>query len=207
MRECVLCAWGGSHHPACWLCPECEVRRVYGWQAQVDVGAEGVAAVASFLRQRGYVVEDVSEDRDYQTQDIDLRIRGKRQQRWRTVEVKTDTYTSGNLFLELTSSSGKPGCVFKSRAQWWCYWLSQLGVLLVIDLPALQYWLLENGHAYERKTVMSRRGKSVWSIEGIAVPWMELCHAKVAYKQTLLAEVAEETEWKTSSVPALLQAS
>lgn len=180
------------------------MKRVYGWTQQVEIGARGVSAVTSHLRSKGYTVEDVSEDRDYQTQDIDLRIRGKRQQRWRTVEVKTDTYTNGNLFLELISSSGKPGCVFKSRAQYWMYWLSGLGVLLCIDLPALQMWLMEHGSEYERRVVVSRRGKSTWSIEGIALPWYELVAAGVAYKQTL---IAEET-WKTSSAAAgLLQAS
>lgn len=181
------------------------MKRVYGWQQQVDVGAQGVAAVSDFLRSHGYVVEDVSADRDWQTMDVDLRVRGKRQQRWRTVEVKHDTYTSGNLFLELSSSSGKPGCVYKSRAQWWAYWLSGLGVLLLIDLPALQLWLLEYGHVYERKTVISRRGRSTWSIEGLAIPWQELVYARVAHKLTLV--LAEE---ETCSVPRsldLLQAS
>lgn len=165
--------------------------RTYGWRAQIEVGERGVRRVAQYLRSHGYEVEDVAEDKDFQSQDIDLRVRGQRKQRWRTVEVKTDTYESGNVFLELKSSTGTPGCVFKSRAQWWLYYLPALGVLLFINLPKLQLWLMENEWRYERKEVGSRRGRGKWSVEGIALPWTELVSEGLAAKVKL--EDTDET--------------
>jgi hypothetical protein len=152
----------------------------YEWQRQLDIGAEGVRQVVSYLKAQGYHVEDVTEDPDYQEQDIDLRVRSPRQRKWRTVEVKHDTYKSGNIFLELVTSRGKPGCVFKSRAMTWAYLLPRLGILLWIDLPALQLWVCANATDYEPKKVTSKRGGAVWTITGIAVPWQELVSDGVA---------------------------
>lgn len=144
--------------------------RQYGWHAQLAVGAGGMATVVAFLRRNGYVVEDVSAVRDYQHQDIDLRVRGAKRKRWSTVEVKTDTRTTGNVFLELVTAKGKPGCVFTSRAQVWLYYQPGYSQLLIIELPKLQLWLMEHGNEFARKQVGSIRGKGSWGIEGIAVP-------------------------------------
>ena len=143
--------------------------------------------VSALLQVRGWSVEDVSADGDYQAQDVDLVVQPPESSRHLTVEVKTDTYTTGNIFLELSSSSGKPGCVFKSRAQVWLYWLRELGVLLHIDLPALQLWLLEHHEDYQRRRVHSKRGTSGWSVEGLLVPYQDLLAAGVARKTHLAA--------------------
>lgn len=152
----------------------------YRWAPQLALGAKGLRLVSALLRVRGFFVRDVSDIPDEQARDVDLYVQPPESSRWMTVEVKTDTYTSGNLFLELSSSSGKPGCVYKSRAQWWAYWLKGLEVLLLIDLPALQLWLLDHQAEYERKRVHSIRGRSGWSVEGLLVPYEELVAAGVA---------------------------
>lgn len=153
--------------------------KVYGFDEQMAVGDEGVRFIQDYLTSRKYLVEDVTGNRDYQRQDIDLRVKGQRKQAWRTVEVKTDTYTSGNIYLELANGKN-PGCVFKSRAEIWAYWFPNLSILLWISLPALQLWLALHLHEYERKKVMSGRGKGRWMVEGIAVPIRDLLDADVA---------------------------
>lgn len=168
----------------------------YGWKSQIEAGARGVERVKAYLTSRGYQVEDVSSNRDFQSQDIDLRVRGKRRQRWRTVEVKTDSYTTGNVFLEIISSSGRPGCVFGSRAQVWLYYFPKMSLLLFIELPVLQLWLLEHAGGYERVVVGSRRGKGSWSIQGIKVPIVELVSDGVASA----VKLEEEEECLTSQV-------
>lgn len=153
----------------------------YGWKSQLEAGQRGVEAVSRYLLAHDFHVQDVTNDRDWQHRDVDLLVRGKRKQRWKAVEVKTDSYTTGNIFLELVASSGRPGCVFKSRADVWCYWLSSLGILLLIELPALQYWLLEHASDYRRSRVNSSRGRGRWSVDGIAVPYEELLKNGVAH--------------------------
>lgn len=170
---------------------------VYDWQQQLDIGSVGVRQLMSYLTDQGYRIEDVTADPDYQDQDIDLRVRLPRQRKWRTVEVKTDTYKSGNIFLELVTGRGKPGCVFKSRAQYWAYLLPKLGLLLWIDLPALQLWTCAHATDYEPKKVTSKRGGAVWTVTGIAVPWQELVSDGVATCGPLLGKGdtnAEELE-------------
>jgi hypothetical protein len=162
--------------------------RTYAWESQLDVGAHGVAVVSDYLRREGFHVRDVQDDKDWQARDVDLLVRGRRKHRWKATEVKADRYETGNIYLELVSSAGRPGCVFKSRADVWCYWLSSLGVLLLIDLPALQLWLLDHASEYRRTQVNSIRGKAHWSVQGIAVPYRTLVAAKVA------AEVRLEDE-------------
>lgn len=153
--------------------------QTYSWRTQLAMGAEGVETVAGMLRRAGYEVVDVTEDDTFQRQDIDLRVRGKR---WNTVEVKTDSYDTGNIFLELSTGTSRPGCVFQSRAQWWLYWLPKLNVLLRINLPRLQLWLLTHAANYPQHIVRSKRGNRYWTIRGITVPWTHLVTAGVAYQ-------------------------
>jgi hypothetical protein len=165
---------------------------VYSWDSQIAIGERGVQAVMSYLRQHGYHVDDVTNDKDWQARDIDLLVRGKRKKRWRSVEVKVDSYVSGNVYLELVSSYGRPGCVFKSRADVWCYWLSSLGILLLIDLPALQLWLLDHSRDYKRSQVTSIKGNARWSVQGIAVPYETLVAARVAVEVRLECDLSTE---------------
>jgi hypothetical protein len=171
---------------------------VYGWRSQAAVGQMGVERVVKYLKSKGYHVEDVSEDKDYQSQDIDLRVRGQKKQRWRTVEVKTDTYDTGNIFLELVSSSGKPGCVFKSRAQVWLYYLPKRNILLFMELPVLQLWLIEHCAEFKRVTVGSgsARGKGFYTIQGIKVPIVQLVRDGVASA----VKLEEEEECQSEKV-------
>ena len=159
--------------------------RQYGWRSQQKIGEWGVKRVSEYLTHHGYFVGDVTDDASYREQDIDLVVLGKGRKRSTTVEVKTDLNDTGNIFLELLSSSGKPGCVFKSRAQVWMYWLPTLGTLLFIELPRLQLWLMDHAGEFERKSVGSYRGRGRWNIEGVAVPIRTLVADGVARRLRL----------------------
>jgi hypothetical protein len=165
--------------------------KTFGWRAQQEVGEMGVRRVSEYLQANGFYVGDVTDDASYRAQDIDLVVLGKNRKRSTTVEVKTDTNKTGNIFLELVASSGRPGCVFGSRAQVWLYWLPTLGTLLYIELPRLQLWLVEHAGEYERKVVGSRRGKGAWHIEGIAVPIRQLVTDGIARRLRLAEEIEE----------------
>lgn len=164
--------------------------RVYGWHAQVKVGERGTVAVAEYLRRNGCTFEDVTDDPDYRTQDIDFRVKRGRQRRWRTVEVKTDLHTTGNFFFESRTNKGLPGCVFKSRAQVWMYWFPLLGKMYIIELPALQLWLVENAARYASAPVTSVRGNRRWGVDGWKVPIVDLVDAGIAGEVVL--EESEE---------------
>jgi hypothetical protein len=78
----------------------------------------------TWLKGNGFEVQDVSKDRTYQSQDIDMVITkgGKRT----TVEFKADKViaTSGNLYFEIVSNleKGTPGCLVYCKAEWLYYY-------------------------------------------------------------------------------------
>lgn len=146
----------------------------YSFSGQKDVGAIGVSILVNFFRKRGWRVEDVEDDKDWRRRDVDLLVNGK------STEVKTDTHKTGNLFLEITSD-GKPGCVFQSRAEVWCYLFPLQNKLYLIELPKLQLWLFQNAKDYRTKRVKSTQSGRVWYAEGIAVPLVTLEEALVAH--------------------------
>lgn len=130
--------------------------------------------LVNFFRKRGWRVEDVQDDKDWQRRDVDLLVNGK------STEVKTDTHKTGNLFLEI-SVGDKPGCVFQSRAEVWCYLFPLQNKLYLIELPKLQLWLFQNASSYRTKRVKSAQSGRVWYAEGIAVPLTTLEEALVAH--------------------------
>lgn len=70
---------------------------------QLEIGKSGEAVVADFLKNRGNIVKDVSDDKLYQKKDIDFIITNPEGEEI-TFEVKTDykLHKSGNLFFEST---------------------------------------------------------------------------------------------------------
>lgn len=143
------------------------------------VGEDGASTIAAWLRSRGWTVEDVTSDSDWRRRDVDLLVSGIKRNQQHTVEIKTDTHDSGNIYLEL--SVGKnPGCVFKSRAEIWAYWFPNQGRLYLMQLPKLQLWLVEHVKEYPLKYVRSKQGKRRWSATGIAVPALTLVEAGIA---------------------------
>lgn len=147
--------------------------RTFDFGKQIRVGDDGVRAVARYLHGMGYHIEDVTADKVWQKRDVDLIVGNT------LLEVKTDTHTTGNIFLELEYLDGRPGCLFQSRAEMWAYWNVEEGTLLLLFLPRLQLWVTNNRHKFETKRVRSKRGTRKWGIVGIAVPQQVILDAKV----------------------------
>lgn len=160
-------------------------RQSFDFGTQAQVGMEGMKRIVAFLSSRGLEVVDVEKDKHWRRRDVDLIVNG------RTMEVKTDLHTTGNLYLELTCD-GKPGCVFKSRAEVWAYWFPVLDILLFIRLPELQHWLMEHASEYARSNIRSHRKQSSWKAHGIAVPIVHLLDADIAVKVGSLADTSNE---------------
>lgn len=106
-------------------------------------GKWGEAQFASLLSKAGVEYEDVSEDKDWQKQDVDFLV-GKHK-----YEVKTDFAISktGNIFIEVskeTKTGVHPG--------WWrickadsIAWIDAInGIVYMIDVKKLRLWMVHN---------------------------------------------------------------
>lgn len=132
--------------------------KVYEFNSSNKIGHQGEQFVKQWileLHPNVNSITDVSEDKFYQKQDIDFVVNftsGKQA----TVEIKTDTYKTGNMFFETISNEEyqTKGCLMKTNADFLFYYFSnyQNGVLYIFKMKAFRKFVLDNlSHFRERK--------------------------------------------------------
>lgn len=135
----------------------------FGFAAQLERGARGVEALVTYLRAEGHEVVDLGADMEWQRRGVDLIVDG------RAVEVKSDFHPAKNLYFEV-SCGEKPGCIFTSRADDLYYYFPDEGVLYILPMADVQWWLATHLAEYRLITITSTRGTRTWTATGIAVP-------------------------------------
>lgn len=98
--------------------------------------------------------------------------------RTESVEVKTDTWDTGNLYLEIVANEEKekPGWLFTSRADWVAYHIIPLRFLALLDLSALRQWYLASPYTEKRyhKRTWTRTGEGGYRSIGVPCPASEI---------------------------------
>ena len=93
--------------------------RTYNFSDSINVGNRGEAIIKDFLAQDPKIKEiiDVSYIPEYQSKDIDFLVEFINGET-KSIEVKTDTYISKNIFFETMSNKENNvlGCMYKSEA-------------------------------------------------------------------------------------------
>lgn len=142
----------------------------YGFRTQLAVGRIGIRIAKALFKREGYKVEDYENDKEWQYRGIDLYVYG-----FGYVEIKTDTYDTGNAVLEL-NDRGLPGALDRSCADWYGIVFIRLNKMVLFPRAALVKWLREN-YAYLRKShknwfhvIYSYQGNSRWAVEIVIVP-------------------------------------
>jgi len=146
----------------------------YSLKAMMAVGAAGAARVKLLLARKFGTLIDYEGNRKKQREGVDLHISP-----WGDVEIKTDTHTGANFFLEY-ECSGKPSGVMTSKANWYAYYFVKQGRIYMIPLNDLQKYLKANWKwltARFTKVVESKAGKARWSAKGLAIPRDYICAA------------------------------
>lgn len=149
----------------------------YVFSESLTVGGLGESIMKQHLEHSANVKEvlDVSHEPEYQDKDIDFVVTLKNRKDPVTVEVKTDTYKSGNFFFETVSNSGAQtqGCMYKSKADFILYYFLGYDKVYMIKRTAFLRWFEEmqqqddqrakeakaKGEAYTREF----QKKSVWN--------------------------------------------
>ena len=132
--------------------------KVYEFNSSNKIGHQGEQFVKQWileLHPNVASITDVSDDKIYQKQDIDFVIdftNGKQA----TVEIKTDTYKTGNMFFETVSNEEyrTKGCLMKTNANFLFYYFPnyQNGVLYIFKMKSFRKFVLDNiSHFRERK--------------------------------------------------------
>lgn len=152
--------------------------RIYDFKTQVRKGTEGEALAALYLLACGRVktVFNRAEDPAFQKRGVDFEVDcGDGETCW--LDVKTDSYTTGNFFFETVSSleGGKDGCFIKSEAHAWFYWFPKWDRGYWLPLGEVQRFVLGQADRWRSARTSTGVGCSSYTSKGLLVPIKEVC--------------------------------
>ena len=159
--------------------------KVYEFNSSNKIGHQGEQFVKQWileLHPNVASITDVSDDKFYQKQDIDFLVdftSGKQA----TVEIKTDTYKTGNMFFETISNEEyqTKGCLMKTNADFLFYYFSnyQNGVLYIFKMKAFRKFVLDNLPHFRERRVTTTTHTSI----GYIVPLSYIENNFAEYKK------------------------
>lgn len=159
--------------------------KIYEFNSSNKIGHQGEQFVKQWileLHPNVNSITDVSEDKFYQKQDIDFVVdftSGKQA----TVEIKTDTYKTGNMFFETISNEEyqTKGCLMKTNADFLFYYFSnyQNGVLYIFKMKAFRKFVLDNLPHFRERRVTNTTHTSI----GYIVPLSYIENNFAEYKK------------------------
>jgi len=164
---------------------------VHDFKKSIIVGQEGEEIIKNYLRNNPKVesFEDVSNIERYQNRDIDLIVQFKNNTAV-AVEVKTDTYTSGNIFYETMSNMehGVVGCMVKSKADYLFYYFTKTRELYILDFEKYRTWFRANRYRFTRKLLknVDKARTGTYTSEGYTIPKKFLEEDFKGYKKIIL---------------------
>ena len=143
------------------------------WTQQNNFGKEGELQAQEFYAMKGCTIKDVSDDEEYQKQDIDF-IASHRN-RSAAIEVKNDRVISrtGNLFLEINTDKGDTnarGWFKYSNADILFYIDSKNAIGIEMKMKELREYVDEHQGWLQTRTLTDFFGEFNKTREGICLP-------------------------------------
>ncbi|MEI4282541.1 hypothetical protein [Tetragenococcus halophilus] len=153
--------------------------QIHNFKDSKKLGDKGEAIVYQFMLNHPKIesVMDVRDDRNYQKIDVDYQVRMANGTEL-GVEVKTDSYKSGNIFYETVSAEevASRGCLDKTQADYLFYYFINLDRLYILNMSAyrnfVQYYQSyfdTQGFRKELKNYRANNADTYTSI-GYAIP-------------------------------------
>lgn len=149
--------------------------KIHNFNKSLEIGDEGEAAVLAYLNQGSNIesIKDVTADPEYQQKDIDLMVKLKNGDEI-AVEIKSDQYTSGNIYYEAVSNCehNVPGCMVKSQANSLLYYFTETKELYLINFDAYKKWFEANKDRFRMVTIKNRtrKGDGISHSKGYLIP-------------------------------------
>lgn len=154
------------------------MQKVHNFAQSMKVGEKGERLILDYLEQSPTIqrVLDVRDSAMYREKDIDFIVKTKNSQEY-SLEVKTDTYTSGNIYYETMSSeeTDSTGCLDKTEADYLFYFFLNLGTLYILDMNKYREWFhmhkpLFDDAGYQKKPKNLRYNGTTYTSVGYAFP-------------------------------------
>ena len=148
---------------------------IYDFNESINVGNRGEEIIKSYLENNPNIVSviDVSKDKKYQDEDIDFIIKLESGEEI-PIELKTDRYTTGNIFYEYISNKeyNVEGCMIKSKAKCLFYYFINTKELYIIDFKSYREWVEKNYEMFDKKEVKNtnKRKNGVTHSLGLLIP-------------------------------------
>lgn len=154
------------------------MQKVHNFSESVKVGNKGEAFIIDYLEKSPNVksILDVSDKKMYQEIEVDLILKMTNDEELK-IEVKTDTYTSGNIYYETVSAveTKSVGGFEKTQADYIFYFFINLNTLYILERKEYQKWFRKNQEAfkekgYEKKVLNNRWNGTKYTSVGYAFP-------------------------------------
>lgn len=145
----------------------------YEFKKQNNISKIAIEKVSNYLNslEETLYVENVELDKEFQEFDIDL-IQFTHEDVF-NIEVKADTYDTGNFFFETVSNESKNtlGCFMYTSADFIYYYFLKKDILYILPMPECRKWFISNQGRFEQKKLATRKGKKIlYYSYGYAVP-------------------------------------
>lgn len=118
--------------------------KIHDFNQSIKLGETGESIIFDWFDKQAYTkeIKDVRDDPTFQKDDIDFIVYHENGKEY-TIEVKTDQYTSLNIFYETVSAveTDSKGCMSKSKAKYLAYYFIKFGKLYIIDLKKFNEWM------------------------------------------------------------------
>ena len=148
---------------------------VHNFNKSINIGNCGEEIIKSYLESNPNIVDvtDVSKDKEYQDKDIDFIVKLKNGEDI-SIELKTDTYDTGNIFYEAISNKEYKvlGCMIKSKAKCLFYYFIKTKELYVIDFKAYKKWVNKNNKRFAKREIknINKMGTGITHSIGLLIP-------------------------------------
>jgi hypothetical protein len=138
--------------------------RSYTWAQSSGIGAIACDMGIAYFQAHGFNVADLQAERFWQRLDVDLSVED-----FGLVEVKGDTYTTGNVFLEVEANAeaGRKGWALYTQADYVLYIYLNTGKALLLPTAALQEWIPRRATDFPRKVSYTHKNASGFAYHSV----------------------------------------
>lgn len=150
---------------------------IHEFNKSIEIGKRGEQEFIELFSQLPTVnqIVDLRDSPEMRENDIDFLVRTPKGNF--TLELKTDTYASGNFFIETISAkeTHSVGWAFKSKAQFLAYYFIKYQKIYIFKMKDIQKIAGSSSFLEFRKTLQNKWKDGTYTSEGLAIPVNTLC--------------------------------
>lgn len=163
----------------------------YKFNECYEAGKCGEEVIYDYLTSLDNVklVSNVTNSPQHQEVDIDFLIEFKNGIT-STAEVKTDSYDTGNFFIELIGDieDNRLGCMLVTKSDYLFYFFTKTNELYIIRTRKFVTWFLMNMARFDDRTVKNNWGGNCYHSFGVLLPKKILENECKFYKKVIIKE-------------------